>query len=329
MIDADPQGLIDAPVYINLMAHILLTKSEVKNVSVSYQVGSAKYPDTIREKFKANCSNFIRDGYNINLVEKSMGDYTFLNVKIEEGAARRRNSGVLFKWCNQKLAEILTDLILENWEHRLVYKIIKNQYYYFNRDERKEVLIRALEMLGDPSDERELSRRGQDVLQQIEKYLGQSKEINMEGFINFRLKDYRRVLEDAVDKAVDDYLMEKEYDEFIQLLQYFVDIQDPRIDTVNVVLKKSGLFELFDGKNEPIDNNYLEGFILDMTDNEINYEDLLISALITIAPRRVVLHASKNPGLYETVKTIKNVFGGRVQECTGCQICRNQGQRKR
>lgn len=298
-------------------------------MSVEYFVGSVKNPETIREKIKANWGNYSKDGLNIDLHQEHRGNFTFLNVKIEPEAAKPRNGGVLFKQCNRMLAQILTDLIMENWEHKLVYKIIRNQYYYFNRDERKEVLLRALGMLKEKSFEGQFDTRNETVMEQFEDYLDQNNAVNMEGFINFRLKDYRQLLGDVVDKAVDDYLMEKEYDEFIQLLQYFVDIQDPRVDTVNVLFKRSGVFELFDGKDNPIDNEYLEGFILEMVDNEINYEDLLISALITIAPRRVVLHNADLPDMGETVKTIKQVFGSRSQQCSGCDFCESQGQRKR
>ncbi|WP_366922638.1 putative sporulation protein YtxC [Metallumcola ferriviriculae] len=298
-------------------------------MSVQYHLGSAKYPKTIKEKIQSHTSIFLQDGMNIDWVEETMGGFTFLNLIVEENTSEPRNSGVLFQRCNEKLAQILTKLVIDNLEHKLVYNIIKNHYYYFNRDERKEVLLRALQMLGNTAQETEVRLRIEDVSAQIEKYLDQNKEINMEGFINFRLKDYQRVLTDVIDKAVDDYLMEKEYDEFIQLLQYFVDIQDPRIDTVNVLLKNDGVFELFDGKNDPIDNDYLEGFILEMTDNEINYEDLLISALITIAPRKVILHNSIGPNTYDAIRTIKKVFGKRAEECPGCQVCRDKGQRNR
>lgn len=44
-----------------------------------------------------------------------------------------------------------------------------------------------------------------------------------------------RQLEDSVDIAIDEYLMDKEYNEFIKLLRHFVDLQEPKRDLVNVV----------------------------------------------------------------------------------------------
>ena len=50
----------------------------------------------------------------------------------------------------------------------------------------------------------------------------------------------------------------------------------------------------------------MEGYIIDFVDNEINYEDLLISALITIAPKEITLHY-KHKTLRTPLDTIKNV----------------------
>ena len=59
--------------------------------------------------------------------------------------------------------------------------------------------------------------------------------------------------------------------------------------------------------------------------DEINYEDLLISALITIAPKTVMLHFASAAGKANTVvETIKSVFAGRVTVCRGCKLCMHE-----
>ena len=52
------------------------------------------------------------------------------------------------------------------------------------------------------------------------------------------MKDYIEQLEESVDKAIDEYLMDKEYREFIKLLRHFVDLQEPKRDVVNIVFHK-------------------------------------------------------------------------------------------
>ncbi|MGI6093735.1 MAG: sporulation protein YtxC, partial [Negativicutes bacterium] len=70
-----------------------------------------------------------------------------------------------------------------------------------------------------------------------------------------------------------------------------------------------------------IKNNYLENFIVESA-SEINYEDLLITSLISIAPYNIMLHNHDINSSQNVVVTIKNVFEGRVALCEGCHICK-------
>ena len=72
---------------------------------------------------------------------------------------------------------------------------------------------------------------------------------------------------------------------------------------------------------KPLENEYLNGFSVDLMTNSINYDDLLISALITLAPKEVTIHTKEQDEFKETLKTIENIFGERLRYCPGCKIC--------
>ena len=166
--------------------------------------------------------------------------------------------------------------------------------------------------------------RRMNILQEVTQFLERNQEIVLEGFINFRLKDYVVEVADIVDAAVDNFLLEKEYLEFIRLLKYFVEIQEPKVTEVHILLEKNNTFKLVDRKGNLIENEYLDGFSLELMNNSINYEDLLISSLITLAPRKVVIHLINLDGPTDTVKTIENVFGRRARKCNGCTFCKKE-----
>ena len=136
----------------------------------------------------------------------------------------------------------------------------------------------------------------------------------------FRSRDK---LGEIVDKAVDSYMMDLEYQEFIRVLRYFVDVQEAQVEEVHVIIGDGENFKIRDAKGKVISNHYLENFMLRSMD-DINYEDLLISALITIAPRNVMLHMSGTPREQGVVQTIQHVFEGRVMTCDGCEICETE-----
>lgn len=95
------------------------------------------------------------------------------------------------------------------------------------------------------------------------------------------------------------------------------------MEKVQVIIQPTGFFKLLDQHGKNISSDYLDGFIVELGDSEINYEDLLISALITIAPNEILLHFREHTKSLKTIDTIKSVFGNRIKYCSGCDLCLN------
>jgi putative sporulation protein YtxC len=111
----------------------------------------------------------------------------------------------------------------------------------------------------------------------------------VEGFINFCLPDYLKEIRFAIDLAYEELRNEKEYNEFIKLLRYFVDSQPAKTNEVNLLMENEG-FCLWDGKGIKIEEDFLSSYLDDILLDDINLDDILISILITIAPRRIIIH---------------------------------------
>ncbi|TCO73669.1 putative sporulation protein YtxC [Marinisporobacter balticus] len=224
------------------------------------------------------------------------------------------------------MANVFSDIIMYDMEEKIAYKILSTDYYYFGLQERKSILshfkkIQKNEGCQYEEDATCVARRKQKILGQIIDYLEDDNRIHLEGFVRFRLKNYIEELENNIERAIEDFLMEKEYNEFIRLLRYFVDIQDAKIDTVNVLMSQDGKYHLYDDRNSMINNEYIEDLASEMVEKDISYEDLLISALITLAPKKIIMHFSTKIKKKEIIETIKNVFSERVCICSGCDLC--------
>jgi len=115
--------------------------------------------------------------------------------------------------------------------------------------------------------------------------------------------------------------MEREYREFIRLLRYFVDIQEPKFNAVHIIAGYDNKYVLLDENKNEITNECLQEFVNDIPEGEINYDDLLVSSLITMAPRKLVIHGAKSFRNKELLETIKNVFWGKVVICSECELC--------
>lgn len=259
-------------------------------------------------------------GKEWSLQQWKTGGFNFCQCSFTPG--RRQLSPKARKGWQEEVATGVAAFIVDVLEEELLEKIICNQYE-IEEKEARQLCLRAKRIL--EQSERAFPEsywRGETLVKRLKEYLQESSYLNIDGFVRFRLPDYLMELERAAEEAVEEYIVEKEYDEFICVLKYFVEMQEPRVERVHVVLTPRGGFQLFDGENRSLERDYLEGFVVDVGDSALNYEDLLLSALITLAPRQVMLHGSEKGNARGIIHTIKNVFGDRVRLCNGCNRCR-------
>jgi len=294
-------------------------------VEQTISIGATQHMELFKAKLGRQLKLCEGEGLKVDLEECPAGKFTFLSCRVAGEARRGFNGEHIQTLLRQQLAEIISDVILNNWEDVLLKDIIRENYYYFGDEEKKLIFDYSLRHINREGREAQntiywLSRKSR-INQKIIDFLNYNNRIIVDGFIRFRLKEYLAELRDATEKAVDEFLMEREYREFIQLLQYFVEVQEPRMEIVNLYISESGSFKLLDDKMQPVRNDFMEGFFLDMVENELNYEDLLISALITIAPRKITIHRACKSSHTATMDTINSIFTGRVSECPGCSLC--------
>lgn len=220
------------------------------------------------------------------------------------------------------LANALAETILHQWEKDHVRWLLKKKYQ-LKKEEAEQVFPKALDYLNQGSLERKsysLNRKT-TLVNQIITCLDTQPLFDIEGFLRFRAMDYKEEVQKAVSHVVDEYVIEKEYVEFIELLKHFVDSQSPRMNTLHVGITSEGKFHLYNEEGKKVTNQYLDDLSFGNSGNEYSYEDMLVSALIAVAPRQIVLHIRYN-GYKDTLKTIIQVFEGRVSYCIdGCFIC--------
>lgn len=290
-------------------------------------IGLSGPVDEVRVRLQQDFATLSLEGFQVAVDEFTKGHLTFFGCHVTEGELSFRNYERIKAMLRNYIAKMIADVIVYKWEKDIVRKIINTTYYYFTEEERNIVHENAYKILNAedlPMGGGHPSGRRNHVLIKVCDFLEDHHEIVLDGFINFRLKEYRLILLDAVDKAVDDFMMDREYKEFIRLLRYFVDVQEPRVEEVHVIVQANGLFRILDSCGKAINNQYLEGFVVENAEAELNYDDLLISALITIAPQNVTLHGPNVKQSNEIIDTIRSVFDGRVYICDGCELCNTE-----
>ena len=215
------------------------------------------------------------------------------------------------------IADVLTDLILDDLQQAMIQRIIHDEFFYFEKEEMKYICQEVLATVrGEKNRVSRLSSLKNSwhgrIRERIIEHLDTNSEIIIEGFIRFRLKDFTKELVQGISSIADEILIEREYNEFIKLLRYFVEIQEPKINEVHVIVEDDRKYVLLDDSYRVINNDVLKELAKEISDKEISYDDLLISSLITIAPSKITIHDSEKIKNTELLNTINKVFGGKV-----------------
>lgn len=151
-------------------------------------------------------------------------------------------------------------------------------------------------------------------------YFNEYSVASVDGLVTFRLSEYEKILKRASDKLLDIYLTQREYEEFVELLKYFVGVQNNRPSVVHLIVHSEGMYSILNEKNEDITKDCIEDFVDADEVSKENYDDLLISILITLAPLRLVIHNESSIKNRELFNTLKSVFGP-IEYCSGCMFC--------
>ncbi|OPX90548.1 MAG: YtxC-like family protein [Pelotomaculum sp. PtaB.Bin104] len=288
-------------------------------------IGASQHIDLLKARLGQETKPFEKNGLVLNLDESPAGKLTFLNCRFADFRGRGQGDADNQALLKNLIAEVISDIIMSHWEAMLLKNIIRENYYYFAEEDKETIFSQAILNINNNADGPCKSiywfKRKNEIIHKINEFLRSNNNIVIDGFIRFRLKEYLGELKEAAEKAVDDFLMEREYKEFIQLLKYFVETQEPRLGVVHVLNSSNGDYCLFDDQLRPVKSDQVGGFFVDLIEGEINCEDLLVSALVTIAPREVVLHYCNEHIPAATLSTIRSVFGERLKECTGCDLC--------
>lgn len=225
-----------------------------------------------------------------------------------------------------QLAEILSEAILNHWEKKLIRRQVERSCKRLPLEEQVELAERAVHFLRRCNDNESLNLllkfgRRNKISHSILEHLETHDTLNLEGLVNFSLQEYWREIRFAVDLAYEDYKSEKQYNDFIRLLKYFVETQPPKNPEVNVYLAENGVFQFWDENGRVIEHDFIDLYLEDGLGSSDNLDDILISVLITVAPRRIIFHSSGKLPDTGSAQIIKRVFKERVLMCPGCDRC--------
>lgn len=226
--------------------------------------------------------------------------------------------GEKISFFDEKLSSIITDTILKFYKEKMIKKIINFDYFYFEEHEKKIIIQNCCEII-ESSEYEQISKEKEYIHEAVLQYVIENKSMILEGFVKFRIKEYIKYLDSIVDIAVNKYIIEKEYNEFISLLRMYINSKKSNIKNLHLIYGKSELTILDENKNiVPLCKEiYNAKFLSDIIFSENDYA---LNTLLTLLPQRIEIHLLDSED--EFIKTVKLIFEDRVYICRECNICR-------
>lgn len=263
-------------------------------------------------------------GIFIGFSESIVGNIQFIKIFCSE----EEYSEKIVNTFNLYMANILYKIAICEFYDRDMLNFLNDTYFFLKPDEIRDIEILGMRMLkGEELNIDDYSiycmNRKNNIISKIISCIEENDEININGFITFRMRELREDIEFIIDKVVEKYMVEKEYSEFIKLLKYFVEIQDSKLELVNIIIDSNGKYLIRDKDG----NDMLREFLNELSGEKItdnNLEDLIISGLITNAPKSIYIHGVENCTNKEIIDTINNVFTDRVNICKECDLCKSK-----
>ena len=216
------------------------------------------------------------------------------------------------------LANILTNCIMNFYEKNLIKRIVNSDYFYFDKNEKSMIYQNCYELLDDRNSN-DFDIRREKIYVCLINYIIKNKFFILDGFVNFRLFEYYSLMEECVDVAVNKFIIDKEYKEFIELLRGYIKSQNPRTDTIHVIYSNSEPIIMDEKQNILVYENQFEHpkYLSDIT---FSSKDYCLNTLLNLLPKKIIIHLLIDED--EFVETLKLIFENRLMICKECNICK-------
>ncbi|MFA9397569.1 MAG: putative sporulation protein YtxC [Clostridiaceae bacterium] len=268
-------------------------------------------------------AKYKTNGINMGISEKIENDIHILKLFSDNEEFKDK----YIKSLKFYIARIVYHIMVENFNLKELKEFIKDNYFYLNSEDIKTITekgyyeLKSEEELDGESEIYKINKKN-EIIKKILDCIEENDEFNLDGFLMFRKNMIYDDFYDIVDKSIEDYLIEKEYNEFIKLLRYFIEIQDSKIEEVNIFVKKDEGYIILDKEGEDIFSDLVADLDEVKKFKKIPRDDIIISGLISTAPKKIVIHSKERFTNKELIETIEKVFVDRVVYCNSCKLCR-------
>jgi putative sporulation protein YtxC len=220
-----------------------------------------------------------------------------------------------------RVGRVLAEYTLSDQEPMLLRNLFQIRFGLKEAVETDALIAEAVSLLDGEPDVGETwmgrgrERRLQKLTSRFSFYLEDHEHLHLDGFLRFRLSDYRAEVQEAAETAIEERLMERQYQEFMALLKSMVEWQETRTSAVHVLHSGGHAFRLLDEEMRPLEQEFT-AYNSSLPDEqqelqvEQEEESRVVSRLLAASPRQLYIHTPEPES--QVIRTIIGIFGDRA-----------------
>ncbi|MDQ0255066.1 putative sporulation protein YtxC [Evansella vedderi] len=151
-----------------------------------------------------------------------------------------------------------------------------------------------------------------DMFSLYDQFIKEAMRFSFDSFVRFRLRKLKYRLVEVVEKAIDEYKLEHDYQVMINTCRDYLKNHSPRIHTIHLYLNQE--INMVDQNGQKVPTQQIRRWLT----HDLSFEDPLpisqrvIGPLVSIAPKKLVIYPNVN--MHEgLLHTILSIFEERVE----------------
>lgn len=253
----------------------------------------------------------------LNSIEHYLDNTTFSGIYYSQKKFKYFNNIIIhYKGNNNNkfykvFSDILSNYIVNYCEKNFVQQQLAFDFFYFSQQEKKSIQDSTIKSLNlEDNTEKKFS-----ILQDsIIKYFSNNSSCNLDGFINFRLYNYKSFINLVLETVINDYILQKEYSEYVNLLQDYINMQVPQSESVHLVYSADKKMLLDDSKNVIANTSNPQIYLSDIS---FSSNDFILNSLLSLLPKKLYIHLNSEEDNF--IKFIKLIFRDKFIICEDYQ----------
>ena len=260
----------------------------------------------------------------LNIAKINLDDIVFVRKNFS------KYTNIIVHYCGNNIPEfyneltsIITNCIIDKYEDSIIYKLLLLNYFYFDEIDMNIIknnckLLIENKHSGAVSIETNIANRIKYLWASVLRYISYNKAIFLDGFLTFRTSEYINCLDEILDFAVSQFVVNREYAEFIDMLRLYISSRTPCTEVIHLIYINEEAILLDKQKHViSLEKNNLDKCYL--SDISFSANDYALNSLLSLLPSKLIIHLISPAD--DFINTLQAIFGNSASICTDCEIC--------